>query len=121
MIECLIVEAHPDDRHRLEDLLQPYGFAVEASETAQAALQRCRRWAPDVLLLPQKLKSMDVVAFLRLLRRQSGRRAPAVLLVGEASNANEIGRAIWEGASEYLMKPFDPDMLDIKLRQAGVV
>ena len=121
MTQCLIVEATPDDRHRLEDLLEPYGFAVDASETAEAALSQCRRWAPDVVLLPQRLKSMDVVAFLRLLRRQSGRRSPVVLLVGDTNDANDIGRAIWEGASECLMKPFDADVLDLKLRQAGVV
>jgi two-component system, chemotaxis family, chemotaxis protein CheY len=121
MTQCLIVEATPDDRNRLEDLLASYGFAVEASETAQAALDRCRRRAPDVLLLPQGLRSMDVVAFLRLLRRQSGRRLPVVLLVGDTGDAEAIGRAIWEGASEFLMKPFDADVLDLKLRQAGVV
>jgi two-component system chemotaxis response regulator CheY len=121
MTQCLIVEAGPDDRNRLEDLLAPYGFAVDASESAQAALEQCRRWAPDVLLLPHKLRSMDVLAFLRLLRRQAGRRAPVVLLVGDTADANEIGRAIWEGASECLMKPFDADVLDLKLRQTGVV
>jgi two-component system chemotaxis response regulator CheY len=121
MTQCLIVEATADDRHRLEDLLAPYGFAVDASETAQAALDRCRRWSPDLLLLPQKLKSMEVVGFLRLLRRQAGRRVPVVLLVGDTGDAHEIGRAIWEGASECLMKPFDADVLDLKLRQAGVV
>jgi two-component system chemotaxis response regulator CheY len=121
MTQCLIVEAAPDDRRRLEDLLAPYGFAVDATETAQAALDRCRRWAPDVVLLPQALRSMNLLAFLRLLRRQSGRRSPVVLLVGDTGDAGEIGRAIWEGASECLMKPFDADVLDLKLRQAGVV
>jgi two-component system, chemotaxis family, chemotaxis protein CheY len=121
MTQCLIVEATVDDRHRLEDLLAPYGFAVDASDTAQAALERCRRRAPDVVLLPQGLQSMEVVGFLRLLRRQGGRRAPVVLLVGDTGDADEIGRAIWEGASEWLMKPFDADVLDLKLRQAGVV
>ncbi|MFW6077910.1 MAG: response regulator, partial [Hyphomicrobiales bacterium] len=98
MTQCLIVEATPDDRHRLEDLLAPYGFAVEASETAEAALEQCRRWMPDLVLLPQKLRSMEMLAFLRLLRRQAGRRAPVVLLVGDTGDAEEIGRAIWEGA-----------------------
>jgi two-component system, chemotaxis family, chemotaxis protein CheY len=121
MTQCLIVEATPDDRRRLEDLLAPYGFAVAASETAQAALVECRRWAPDLVLLPHKLESMEIVGFLRLLRRQAGRRAPIVLLVGDTGDAAEIGRAIWEGASECLMKPFDADVLDLKLRQAGVV
>lgn len=121
MTQCLIVEAAPDDRIRLEDMLAPYGFAVAASETAQAALEQCRRWAPDVVLLPQTLKSMDVVAFLRLLRRHGGRRSPVVLLVGDIGDAREIGRAIWEGAAECLMKPFDADLLDLKLRQAGVI
>ena len=121
MTQCLIVEADPDDRLRLESLLAPYGFSVDAAETAQAALDRCRRWAPDVVLLPQALHSMNLLAFLRLLRRQAGRRAPVVLLVGDTGDATEIGRAIWEGASECLMKPFDADVLDLKLRQAGVV
>jgi two-component system, chemotaxis family, chemotaxis protein CheY len=121
MTQCLIVEADGDDRQSLEDLLGRYGFKVDASDTAQAALERCRRWAPDIVLLPQKLASMDAVAFLRQLRRQSGRRAPVVLMVGDIGDPVEIGRTIWAGASECLLKPFDAEVLDLKLRQTGVV
>jgi CheY-like chemotaxis protein len=121
MTQCLIVEANPEDRHRLQDLLAAYGFEVDASDTAQAALDQCRRWAPDIVLLPQRLSTMDAVAFLRLLRRQAGRRVPVVLLVGDTGDPVEIGRAIWEGASECLMKPFDAHVLDLKLRQTGIV
>jgi two-component system, chemotaxis family, chemotaxis protein CheY len=121
MIQCLIVEGDRDDRNLLENLLAAYGFEVDTSDSAQAALDRCRRWAPDIVLLPQRLGTMDAVTFLRLLRRQAGRRPPVVLLVGDTRDPVEIGRAIWEGASEFLMKPFDAHVLDFKLRQTGIV
>lgn len=121
MTECLIVEATPAQHHRFAELLVPYHLSLAACDTAQAALHHCRRRAPAVLLLPQTLKTMPVVDFLRSLRRQSATRSPVVLLVGETGDAGDIGRAIWEGAAECLMTPFDPDILDFKLRQAGVV
>lgn len=121
MRQCLIVEAEPDDRERLQALFADHGFEVRASQDARAALDECRRWSPDVLLVSQRLSSMDAVAFVQRLRRQPGRRAPVVLLLGEDQDPVEIGRAIWEGASECLMKPYDADVLDLKLRQTGIV
>jgi two-component system chemotaxis response regulator CheY len=121
MKQCLMVEASPDDRRRLEPLLAQYGFSVEAADTAEEALEQCRRFPPQLMLIPDRPGSMDSVSFIQRLRRLAGRRAPIVLLFGEAGDPVEIGRAIWEGASECLMKPFDPEILDLKLRQAGAV
>lgn len=121
MMRGLIVAATAEDRRRLEAMLAAYGFVLTSTDDPQMGLAECRRRLPDFVLLTHQPKAMDAVTFLQRLRRQAGRRAPAVFLFGDTDDPVEIGRAIWEGASEWLMKPFDADILDLKLRQAGLV
>lgn len=121
MIKGLIVAARVEDRRRLEAMLAGYDFAMTSMDDARAALDECRFRYPDFILLADTPGSAEAVAFLQRLRRQCGRRAPVVILFGDRDDPVEIGRAIWEGASEWLMTPFDDHILDLKLRQAGLV
>jgi two-component system, chemotaxis family, chemotaxis protein CheY len=51
--------------------------------------------------------------------RHGGR--PVVILYADAPDFDTMGAAILEGASEFLLKPFDRELLTFKLRQSGVL
>jgi two-component system chemotaxis response regulator CheY len=121
MTKCLIVEGSKSDRDSLERLLAAYGFELNSIGDAQSALDQCRRAMPDVVLVADRLGHMDAVSFIKRLRGHTGRGRPAVFVYGDTGDPEHIGRAIWEGATECLVKPFDAEVLDSKLRQAGVV
>ena len=53
------------------------------------------------------------------MRRAANGRKPVVLVYTEKANTDEIGSAIIEGAAEFLLKPFDRDLLEFKLKQVG--
>ncbi len=120
MTQCLIVDDSPADRSDIEALLAAYGFELESMGDAEKALDRCRAAMPDVILVAGRIASMEKVSFIKRLKRKADRR-PVVFVYGDNGDPEEIGRAIWQGASECLLKPFDADILDQKLRQAGVV
>jgi len=120
MTQCLIVDDSPADRSDIEALLSAYGFDLRSLDSAEAALAECRAAMPDVVLVSGRIASKEAMAFIKRLRRKPGRH-PVVFVYGDSGDPEEIGRAIWEGASECLLKPFDADILDQKLRQAGVV
>ena len=60
--------------------------------------------------------------FLRLVRYQGrSRRRPVVILYADKPNMESVGETIIEGAADFLVKPFDRDLLLFKLEQAGVL
>jgi two-component system chemotaxis response regulator CheY len=121
MTHCLIVDASGEDRRTAAKLLRRYDFDIDESTDAESALALCRRTMPDVILLADQPGGLDGVEFLRRLRRWSTRIKPVVLMCAREADPGSLGRAIWAGAAECLMKPFDAEILDFKLRQWGLI
>jgi two-component system, chemotaxis family, chemotaxis protein CheY len=119
MTQCLIVDGSQSGRTDIESLLAHYGFELDSVEDTEEALERCRSRMPDVLLISRRLGTPDPISFLKRLGKR--RRLPVVFIYGDEQDPETIGRAIWEGASAFLMRPFDAEILDLKLRQAGVI
>ena len=121
MTQCLIVEGTGESARYLKSLLSVYGFDLEGAANANEALEKCHAGMPDVILLPEQLPDMEASAFIKRLRRAGKGAEPAVFLCADKADSERIGKAIWEGASDYLIEPFDAEVLDAKLKQAGVV
>ena len=121
MTRCLLVDEDSQQRSALGRLLGEYGFELSESGTADAALQHCRKFAPDVVVTADRLGGMAPAEFVKRLRRASKGRKPVVLVCIDNADSGEIGRAIIEGAAEYLLKPFDREILEFKLKQVGLL
>ena len=67
------------------------------------------------------LGSMSAGEFVKRVRRAAYGRKPVVLVYTDKANTDEIGSAIIEGAAEFLLKPFDRDLLEFKLKQVGLL
>jgi len=117
----MIVAGSKDEQKRLLDMFSVYGFDLTSAANANEALDQCDAAMPDVIVLPENLQDMDSVAFIRQLRRSEKGARAAVFLCSETADSEKIGRAIWEGASDFLIAPFDAEVLDRKLKQVGVV
>jgi two-component system chemotaxis response regulator CheY len=108
-------------RNAFQTLLAPYHFKVHEVASGREAMDECQRNIPDFILLSSAMPDMDGLEFLRNLRdTESGRRV-VVLFCSANSSAEDLGQAIYKGAEECLMKPFDADLLDYKLRQIGAL
>jgi two-component system chemotaxis response regulator CheY len=63
---------------------------------------------------------MDGLEFLLALRREPGGDAPVVVLCSARNEPENIREALDAGADEYIMKPFDGDIIRDKLAEAGL-
>ncbi len=104
-------------RRIVEDL----NFTVEEAEDGQVALDFCMSHMPDVILLDWNMPVMNGIEFLRALRASAGGEAPIVVFCTTENEIKNIHEAISAGANEYIMKPFDSDIVQSKFEQAGVV
>lgn len=121
MTRCMIIAGTQDEQKRLERMFSVYGFDLTSAANANEALEQCGTDMPDVIILPENMQDMDSLAFIKHVRRSENGEQAALFLCSEQVDSEKIGRAIWQGASDYLIAPFDAEVLDRKLKQVGVV
>ena len=119
MKHCLIVDDSAVIRKVARRILETLDFKVLDAEDGEKALDLCSAAMPDVILLDWTMPNMDGYAFLRALRSTYEGRTPKVLFCTTENDVGAIARALRGGADEYIMKPFDRDILTAKLEQVG--
>ena len=121
MKTCLIVDDSRVVRKVAARIIQDLKFnTVEAANGAEA-LKACRDSMPDAVLLDWNMPVMNGLDFLRALRREDGGKTPLVVFCSIENDAEHINEAIRSGADEFIMKPFDADILESKFAEVGLV
>jgi two-component system chemotaxis response regulator CheY len=96
-------------------------FQIVEAEDGEKALEVCKRGLPEAILLDWNMPVMDGLSFLRELRREPNGHEPVVVFCTVENDLEHIGQALDAGADEYIMKPFDGDILQDKFIEAGLV
>lgn len=121
MKHCLIVDDSSVIRKVARRILEEMHFEITEAENGQQALERCKANMPDAVLLDWNMPVMDGFDFLIALRGQEGGQEPKVIFCTTENDAEHITRAIDAGANEYIMKPFDKDIVEAKFQEVGLV
>lgn len=121
MTRCLLVDDDRDARRELSLVFGHLGFDLEETASAGDAIDHCRRHPPDVVVVSERIGESGTPDFVKRVRRANRAKAPVVLVYADRPNTEAIGRLINDGAAEYLMRPFDQDLLAFKLRQVGLL
>ena len=120
MKSCLLVDDSRVIRKVARRIVEDLGFeAAEAADGAEA-LAWCRSAMPDAVLLDWNMPVMDGLEFLRRLRAEPGGDRPVVVFCTVENDLDHIGQALEAGADEYMMKPFDSEILEGKFALAGL-
>ena len=118
---CLVVDDSRVVRKVARRILEANGFAVVEAGDGQAALEACRAELPNFVLLDWNMPVMDGITFLRALRGEFGPDNPTVIFCTTENDMDHIEMAISSGAQEYIMKPFDEEILMGKLNQVNLL
>jgi two-component system, chemotaxis family, chemotaxis protein CheY len=93
---------------------------IEAEDGAQA-LEACKRELPDAVLLDWNMPVMDGFEFMVQLRQLPGGDVPKVVFCTTENGIDHISKALHAGANEYIMKPFDKDIVAAKFQEVGLI
>ena len=117
MKTCLVVDDSKVIRKVARHILELLEFQVCEAVDGQDGVEQCETVNPDVILLDWNMPVMGGMDFLRAVRAK-GQTAKVIFCTTE-NGLPQIEAAIAAGADEFIMKPFDRDMLQSKLELVG--
>lgn len=117
---CLVVDDSKIVRKVTRKIYEGLGYIVSEAEDGAQALEACKQAYPDLIMLDWHMPVMNGLEFLRALRHLDGGGAPVVIFCTTETEFSRIQEAIMSGANEYVMKPFDEDIIKGKLEQLGI-
>jgi two-component system chemotaxis response regulator CheY len=118
---CLVVDDSRVIRKVARRILEDIGFEIAEASDGMEALAWCRAAMPDAILLDWNMPVMNGIEFLRHLRQEPGGETPTVVFCTVENDLERIREALDAGAREYIMKPFDGDIIASKFAEAGLV
>ncbi len=121
MKTCLIVDDSRVVRKVAGGIMTKLGFTIAEAEDGQKALDYCQTTLPDLILLDWYMPVMDGMGFIVKLRALPEGAKPVVIFCTTENNMENIQKAIMAGANEYVMKPFDEELISSKLSQLGML
>ena len=112
----LLVEDEVDIQEIVSYNLEKAGFAVDAVETGEAAVELIRNEIPDLVVLDLMLPGIDGLEVCRLLKQDAGTRKLPILML--TARAEEVDRVVGLelGADDYVVKPFSPRELVLRIQ-----
>jgi len=101
MKTCLVVDDSSVIRKVARRILERLDFQIVEAEDGEQALDACRSSMPEAVLLDWNM--------------------PKVVFCTTENDVAHIARALHAGANEYIMKPFDKEIVEAKFQEVGLI
>lgn len=102
-------------------ILEDLGFEVQEAENGSIALEVAAARLPEFILLDWNMPTMNGLEFLREFRKLHSSEEVKIIFCTTENDLTKIMTAMEAGANEYIMKPFDSEILKNKLIQTGLL
>lgn len=117
-MKILLVEDHADSRRNLQRLIQRRGHEVIAVASAEEAETVLATESFAFLILDWMLPGKSGVQLCRELRARTAGDEMFILLVTARADTEDLQQALEAGANDYLTKPLDLGLLNVRLSVA---
>ena len=121
MPSCLVVDDSRVVRKVARRIVEDLGFSCDEAEDGQKAYEACAQKMPDAILLDWNMPVMSGIEFLEKLREMKDGSIPKVVFCTTENDMAHIQRAMNAVANEYIMKPFDSEIIESKFSQIGLL
>lgn len=115
----LAVDDMPENRELVSRLLSRSGHTVVTAESGAEALELLETLGVDVVLLDLMMPGIGGEEVLNRLKADPRLRATPVVMISGRQDMDQIVACIQAGADDYLLKPFNPVLLQARIA-AGI-
>ncbi|RKG63403.1 PAS domain S-box protein [Corallococcus sp. CA054B] len=112
----LMVDDHPANLLALEAILEPLGQELVKATSGEEALKQLLQRDFAVILMDVQMPGLDGFQTAALIKqRERTRTIPIIFLTALSRDAAHVFKGYAHGAVDYLLKPFDPEILRSKV------
>lgn len=113
---ALVVDDDPVLRSVGNQVLTAFGFQIREAESGEEAIESAREQRPDLVLLDIHLPGRDGFSTCRAMRQELGMLNVPILIATGRIHAETIDRAFEAGATDFVSKPLDWQLLQHRVR-----
>lgn len=115
-LPILLVDDRPENLRTLEAVLTPLGFPLHSATSGEEALRLLLERDFALILLDVRMPGLDGLETARLIKgRARTEDVPIVFLTAARDEVGDIIRGYGVGAVDYVLKPFDAELLRSKV------
>jgi PAS domain S-box-containing protein len=115
-LPILLVDDQPENLRTLEAVLEPLGYPLVTSSSGHGALRLLLERDFAMILLDVRMPGLDGLETAQLVKERTRTRdIPIVFLTAARDEVSDIARGYGVGAVDYVLKPFDPEVLRSKV------
>ena len=114
-MKILVVEDDPVTRVVLDRMLSNRGYEVTACACADEAMEPCKAVFYPLVFLDLYMPGMDGFSFCQWIRNQPEGDRHVVLIGTDSDRTEDLRKILEAGADDYIVKPYEADVLDVRL------
>ncbi len=115
-LPILVVDDRPDNLRTVQAALAPLGYPLHTASSGREALRLVLEQDYGLILLDVRMPGLDGLETAELIKsRARTQDVPIVFLTAARDDVGDIIRGYGVGAVDYVLKPFDPDVLRSKV------
>ena len=116
MPSCIIADDSKIMRMLLTKIMENFGYIAQEAEDGEDLLEQCAKDTPDLIISDWKLPLIDGLDVLYKIRSDKKIKQPVFMFCSYIKDEATIKQAIDAGADDFIMRPFDEDIIASKLR-----
>ena len=114
--KILIVDDLEDIRNILGDRLEVYGYEILTASDGEEALKKANDESPELVILDIQLPKMDGMEVLSKIMAEHPKTV--VMMITAYATVHKAVEAMKLGAYDFIEKPFNPDLVRVKVEKA---
>jgi len=116
-MKMVIIDDEPVNIALLEEILVENGYTrFESVVDSKLALEVCKNFQPDLVLLDLMMPAPDGFAILEQIRAETDEAFLPVIVLTADTNEESKRRVLEAGATDFLLKPFDHVEVALRIR-----
>ena len=116
LITVLVADDTATDRVILEAILRKQGHRVLSAQDGEQAVECFRTERPDIVLLDALMPKLDGFDAARQIKSIAGEELVPILFLTSLTDTDSLVQCLEAGGDDFLSKPYNPVILQAKIR-----
>ena len=116
MADCIVADDSKIMRMLLTKIMENFGYNISEAENGEDLLEQTAKNMPDLIICDWKIPLIDGIDVLLKIRSDKKIKQPVFIFCSYIKDVNVIEQALKAGADDFIMRPFDEDIIASKLK-----